>query len=76
MQEDLEGSSRRTNHERRIKINTVKMNQRRSLKGNSRRIPRKITQSFATIATNLVMSNKTANFPKNTPSTQIKAKER
>ena len=65
MQEYLDGSSGKTNHKRRTKFSTVKTNQRRSTRRNSIRILRKIAQSFAIIATNLVMSNKTANFLRN-----------
>ena len=76
MQEDLKDSSRIKNHKRRTKINIAKMNQRRSIKRNSRRILRKIAQSFTTIAINLVMSNKSANFPRNILNTQRKVRER
>ena len=76
MQEDLGCSLERTNRRRRTKINTTKMNQRKSTRRNSKTIPRKIAQSFATIVKNLVMSNKTATFPRNILNTQMKVKEK
>ena len=61
MQEDLDDSLRRTNHERKARINLVKMSQR----SNSRKTLRRKAQSFATIATNLAISNKNENFQRN-----------
>ena len=60
---------KKTSYGRRTRINIVKMNQRRSTRKNRTRTPRKTTQSFATTATSLVISNKTANFPKSIQST-------
>ena len=54
---------------KRIEINQVEMNQRRNLRRISKRAPKRIVRSFVTTVTNLVMSNKTANFPRSIPST-------
>ena len=48
------------------------MKQRKNL----RRIPKRTVKSFATTVTSLVMSNKTANFPRSIRNTQITVRKK